>query len=126
MTPGAKILVIEDERMVREAIKRKLEVSGFEVVEAGDGQEGLALAEKEKPSLILLDLIIPLMDGLTVLEKLRGSDWGKDIPVIILSNLSDNATVAESKKRGVYDFLIKTDWSLDDVVEKVKKVLKIG
>ena len=117
----AKILIVEDEHMVRDAIKRKLESSGFEVLEAGDGQEGLQRAESGKPDLILLDLILPLMDGLTVLEKLRGSEWGKNIPVIVLSNLSDTKTVQESKQKGVFDFLVKTDWTLDDVVSKIRE-----
>lgn len=121
----AKILVVEDERMVRDALKRKLETMGFDVVEAGDGQEGLNLAIKEHPQLILLDLILPLMDGITVLEKLRVDESTKNIPVIVLSNLSDDATVQESKHKGVYDYLVKTDWTLDDVISKVKVILKI-
>jgi CheY-like chemotaxis protein len=121
----ARILVIEDERMVRDALVRKLQTTGFTILEAGDGQEGLNLAQKEKPDLILLDLILPLMDGITVLEKLRADEATRPIPVIVLSNLSDDATVEESKKKGVYDYLIKTDWTLDDVIAKVKEVLKI-
>ncbi len=126
--PGklAKILVVEDERMVRDALTRKLTTVGFDVVEAGDGEEGLKKAETEHPDIILLDLIIPLMDGLTVLEKLRAESWGKSIPVIVLSNLSDDATIEESKKKGVHDYLVKTDWTLDDVISKVKSELKIA
>jgi len=121
----AKILLVEDERMVREAVRRKLENSGFQVFEAGDGQEAITIAQKDKPDLILLDLIIPLLDGISVLEKLRAESWGKNIPVIILSNLADSETVEESKKRGVSDYLVKTDWSLDDVVAKVKIILNL-
>lgn len=121
----AKILVIEDERLVREAIRRKLASAGFQVIEAGDGEEGLQIAEKEKPDLVLLDLILPLMDGITVLDKLRTSSWGKEIRVIILSNLADSETVQESKKKGISDYLVKTDWTLEDVIKKVKEVLKL-
>ena len=121
----AKILIVEDEHLVREAVSRKLKTNGFEVIEAGDGQEGLVLAEREKPDLVLLDLILPLMDGLTVLDKIRSEAWGKKMPVIVLSNLSDVETVQESKKAGVYDYLVKTDWTLDDVISKIKKVLNM-
>ena len=121
----AKILVIEDERMVRDALVRKLQVSGFEVIEAGDGQDGLDKAHSEKPDVVLLDLILPLVDGLTVLDKIRNEDWGKDMPVIILSNLSDVNTVEESRKKKVFDYLVKTDWTLDDVISKIREVLKL-
>lgn len=125
--PGTlpKILVIEDEKLVREALVRKLTTLGFNVVFAADGEEGLKKAEEELPALVLLDLILPVMDGLTVLENIRSADWGKSMPVIVLSNLSDAETVTESKKHGVFDYLVKTDWSLEDVVKKIKTVLKL-
>lgn len=126
MQSTTKILVVEDERLVREAIKRKLLGAGMTVLEAVDGQEGLDTALREKPDLILLDILLPVMDGISVLEKLREDEWGKNVPIIILSNLYEAATVEESKKRGVYDYLVKTDWTLDDVLTKVKSTLKIS
>ncbi len=119
------ILIVEDEKLLAEAIKRKLEKNGFTVIIATEGGEGMQKALGEHPDLILLDIVLPLMDGLTLLERLREDNWGKNVPVIILSNLSDASTIKESKERGVYDYLVKTDWKLDQVVDKVKKTLKL-
>lgn len=125
MNDKKKILIIEDERLLLNAIKRKLEGSGFEVIEAHDGAEGFGVAKEKKPDLILLDIVLPIMDGVTLLERLREDEWGKDVPIIILSNLSDASTISESKKKGVNDYLVKTDWKIDEVVEKVKEALNI-
>jgi DNA-binding response OmpR family regulator len=118
-----KLLVIEDERLVYEALRRKLDNTGFEVINAFDGKEGLELSLKEHPDLILLDIILPVMDGITYLESLRADEWGERVPVIILSNLSDADTIQESRLKGVNDYLVKTDWKLDEVIEKIKNIL---
>lgn len=96
---------------------------GFSVLEAVDGETGLAVAEKERPDIILLDVILPKIHGLAVLSRLRESEWGKNIPVIILTNLSDSASVAEALAGGVYEFLVKKDWTLDEIVSKVREKL---
>jgi DNA-binding response OmpR family regulator len=119
------IHVIEDEKMLSDAIKKKLEESGFDVITSYDGQEGLDAALKRKPDLMLLDLVLPTMDGVTVLDKLRDDEWGKKVPVIILTNLSRAETIEESKKRGVHTYLVKTNWKLDEVVEKINYELGI-
>lgn len=118
-----KILIIEDEKSLVKALIKKLESEGFEVSVAYDGVEGLQKSLDEKPGLVLLDLILPKMDGMTYLAKLREDDWGKSVPVIILTNLSDDKKVLEAQKDGVYDYLIKTDWSLEDVIKMVKEKL---
>ena len=120
----AIVLLIEDERLLSKAIKRKLEKGGFEVLEAFDGGEGLAIALEKHPNLVLLDIVLPVMDGVTLLDRLREDEWGKNVPVIILSNLSDASTVEESKTKGVNSYLVKTDWKLDEVVAKVRETLK--
>jgi DNA-binding response OmpR family regulator len=119
------IQVIEDEKMLSDAIKKKLDESGFDVVTSYDGKEGLDEALKSKPDLILLDLVLPTVDGVTVLDKLRGDEWGKNVPIIILTNLSRAETIEESKKRGVNTYLVKTNWKLDEVVEKINYELGI-
>ncbi len=119
-----KILVVEDELPLLMAINRKLTQEGFEVVEAINGVECLSVGKKEKPDLILLDIIMPKMDGLTALKKLRKTSWGKKMPVIILTNLSEAESISEAIKSEAYDYLIKTNWSLQDVVKKVKE--KVG
>jgi len=82
-------------------------------------------AEKEKPALILLDIIMPRMDGITMLQKLRKTDWGQNIPVIILTNLSSPVQESAANNLNVADYLVKTDWKLSDVTNKVKKMLAL-
>lgn len=119
------ILIIEDEKLVSKAVKGKLEDNNFEVLTAGDGQEGLEIALEKRPDLILLDIVLPVMDGMTVLNKLRDDPRGAKVPVVILSNLSRGTTVEESKKLGVSTYLVKTDWKLQEVIDKVKYELGI-
>lgn len=120
-----KILIIEDEKTILEVMVKKLEKEGFSVLTASDGKSGLNTALTEKPDLVLLDIVLPEMDGLTLLEELRKSDIGKNLPVIVLTNLENSENLEESKRKGVYDYLIKTDLSLEDVVKKVKSALKV-
>lgn len=120
------ILIIEDEPAVLQALVDTFAREGFYVLRAKSGNKGLVLALKKRPDLILLDIIIPGMDGLAMLEKLRKSAWGKSIPVIILTNFSDDSKVSKALENGVYDFLVKTDWKIRDVVERAKNILGIG
>ncbi|HAT73910.1 MAG: Transcriptional regulatory protein ResD [Candidatus Moranbacteria bacterium GW2011_GWF2_36_839] len=119
-----KIIIIEDELSLRSVLAEKLKSDGFEVLEAKNGQEGLEISISQKPDLILLDIVMPKMDGLTMLEKLREDSWGKKVPVIILTNLSSGAEMSRSAEGGVSGYLVKTDWKLDDVVKKIKETLK--
>lgn len=120
-----KILVVEDEKSLRSPLEKRLLSDGFDVITASDGEDGYNKAISEKPDLILLDIILPIMDGITVLNKLRQDPWGKSVPIIILSNLSRADMVEESKNKGVNTYLVKTDWKLEEVVEKVKYELGI-
>lgn len=99
-----KILIIEDEQVIRDVLVKTFTHEWFSVLEAADGEVGLSVAEKELPDIILLDIILPKMHGLAVLSRLRESEWGKNIPVIILTNLSDSASVADALAGGVYEF----------------------
>lgn len=119
-----KILIIEDEKSLAEALRDKITSNGYQVIIANDGEEGLRAAKSEDPDLILLDIILPKKDGMTVLEELRGTDWGSGIPVIILTNLLDGDKVISALKAGVRDYLIKSDWKINDVVKLIKE--KIG
>lgn len=120
-----KILIVEDEPALIGVLSDKLSKEGFNILKAIDGEIGLKLALEEKPDLILLDIIMPKMDGITMLKKLREQEIGKNMPVIILTNLSDSEKNAEMTERGVLDFLIKTNWKLDDVVKKIKQRLNL-
>jgi DNA-binding response OmpR family regulator len=125
-TSKKTILIVEDEKPILNVLKMKLISGGFSVAEATDGQVGLETALKIHPDLILLDVMLPVMDGVTLLESLRVDDWGKNVPVIILSNLNDASTIQESKDKGVHDYLVKTDWKLDDVMGKIKERLNLN
>lgn len=118
------ILVVEDEAPMRRLMTEALTEGGFDVIQAEDGKSGLAMALEKHPDLILLDLILPELDGMTVMQKLRHDVWGKAVPIILLTNLSANDHIM----RGVVNdepahYLIKTNLTVQDVVEKVKSVL---
>lgn len=116
-----KVLIVEDEAPLRNAVSDILSFEGFQVFQAKNGQEGLDIALTEHPDLILLDLMMPVMDGLTMLEKLReDKEWGKSASVILLTNINDPDKVAQATEAGSYDFLVKSDWNIEDVVRKIK------
>src|SRR3989344_485228 len=117
------ILIVEDEPSVINSLTDKLSIAGYSTITAENGEIALVKALDEKPDLILLDLILPKVDGLTFLKKLRENPWGKYAKVIILTNLSDSEKIEEAQSRNVFDYLIKTDWSLDDVLNKVNEYL---
>jgi DNA-binding response OmpR family regulator len=123
MADKKNILIVEDEVTLSSALRDKLTVEGYEVKTARNGQEGLEEVEKNKPDLILLDVVMPVMDGMTMLKELKNNDKGKDVPVIILSNLSDSQDVLRAMENNTYDYLIKSDVSLDAVLERVKAKL---
>jgi len=121
-----KILIIEDEMSQRKALVDKFTREGFRVIEVQNGEEGLNIALKEQPHIILLDIVMPKMDGLTMLKKLRQKNqWGKNVPVILLTNLSsdyDKVINAITVDEPAY-YLVKANWTINDVVEKVKERL---
>jgi DNA-binding response OmpR family regulator len=119
-----KILFIEDESALQKTFGDFLEKEGFELISALDGETGLKLAEKETPDLILLDLILPKMEGTEVLKKLRENPKTKDIPVIILTNVDDFEKLEKTLELGVKAYLIKTDFTLEEVLQKIKEELK--
>ena len=120
-----KILIVEDETSSLKALVDKFNREGFKTIEAQDGEIGLKKALKEHPDLILLDIILPKMDGLTALKKLREDKWGKDALVILLTNLSDSKKVAEAVEHNACEYLVKSDWTIEDVVKRVKDKLAV-
>lgn len=113
------VLIVEDELSMQRALKKKLEHAGYVVQTAIDGEEALASIKSSKPDLVLLDLIMPKMDGISVLRQLKGDDELRSTPVVILTNLSSGDKVAEAMQLGTFDFLVKANYSLDDVLKKV-------
>lgn len=118
------ILFIEDEAALQKALTQFLSQEGYEAISALDGESGLALAREKKPDLILLDLIIPKKDGFAVLEELKKDESTKQIPVIILSNLEGSAEVGKALELGAETYLVKTNYSLQEVTDKIKSLLK--
>lgn len=119
-----KILLIEDEVSLLQPLCFKMKQEGYEVECVANGQEGLDVVFDMKPDLILLDIVMPRMDGMTFLKHLRNDEWGKTVPVIVLTNLTDSEKVSDAASQGVYDYLVKTDWSLEQVAQRVKERLK--
>lgn len=119
-----KILIVEDEPTLFEALEVKLKEEGFEILMARDGQEGLEMSLRLKPDLLLVDILMPIMDGITMINKVREDDWGKTVPIIILTNFSDEEKQRQAKAVEVEDYLVKSDWRLTDVVDRVKAKLK--
>lgn len=127
MSNKKTILLVEDEELMLIPLAEKLVKQGFNVIKAHDGEEGVAIALKEKPDLVVLDIIMPKMDGMVAMKKIReDEDWGKDVPIIMLSNLSDPDKISDAANYNVFDFLVKTDWKLDDVVDFIKQKLELG
>ena len=121
------ILVVEDEASLLMALVEKFSHEGFSVLEAKNGEEGLESALKNHPDMILLDIIMPRMDGITMLKKLRQTnEWGKHVPVIILTNLSsaDESRIHDMVQTEPAYYLVKTDWKIEDVVAKVRDRLE--
>jgi len=120
-----KILIVEDDEYVRGALIERLKSERFDLVTAGDGEEGLRMALAERPDLILLDIIMPKMDGMTMMKKLRESgDWGKTVPIILLTNLNADEDILKGIAADEPSYyLVKVDWTLDQIAEKVKERL---
>lgn len=119
------ILIVEDEKSLREALVDVLHLKSFVTLEAKNGKEGLKMALSKHPDLILLDLIMPEMDGVIALDKIREDAWGKKVPIIILTNLSatnEQFPTDTSGNASTY-YLIKSDWKLHDVVKKIEETL---
>ena len=119
-----KILIVEDEEPLARALSSGLSNNEFEVLTAANGEEGLKVAFEKKPSLILLDLFMPKMDGITMLKKLREDEWGKKVKVVILTNMEDRDKLAAAVENRVYDYLIKSNWNISDVLKKIRIELK--
>ncbi len=119
-----KILIVEDDKFLRELITQKLIKEGYETSEAVDGEEGLQKFREKKPDLVLLDLILPGIDGFEVLSKIGEDESLSKIPVIILSNLGQRDDIERGLKLGAVDYLIKANFHPGEIIAKVKAVLK--
>lgn len=118
-----KILIIEDDNFLVKAYQIKFSKGGFEVVIAMNGAEGLEKAGKEAPKLILLDLMLPKMNGFEFLELIKKDEKLKNIPVLVLSNLGQRSDIDKAMALGAVEYFIKTEYTLEDIISKIKKYL---
>jgi DNA-binding response OmpR family regulator len=120
-----KVLIVDDDAFLTGIYATKLELEGFEVITARDGEEGIKAAMREKPALILLDVLMPKVDGFESLKRLKDDPETKSIPVIMLTNLGQKEDVEKGLQDGAVDYLIKAHFVPSEAVEKIKKVLKM-
>ena len=118
-----KILIVEDDNFVAEVYSTKLFEMGHEVRIAQNGEEGLKVIGEEKPDLILLDIIMPVMGGIEMLGELKKKDEWKQIPVILLTNVGEKESVQKVRNLGVQDYLIKSHFTPAEVIEKIESIL---
>src|SRR3989338_8223729 len=121
----AKVLIVDDDAFLSGVYATKLELDGFGVVTARDGEEGVRLAQKEKPDLILLDVLMPKLDGFEALRQLKANPETKPIPVIMLTNLGQKEDIEKGVAEGAADYLIKAHFVPAEAVAKIKAILKI-
>ena len=122
----ASILIAEDDKFLSSAYRLKFSKKGFTVYIALDGQDAINILSTTRPDIILLDLVMPVKDGFSVLSELKSNEQFNTIPVIITSNLSQKEDIDKAKGLGAIDFVVKSDVSLDDLVKKVQKILGIS
>ncbi len=119
-----RILIVDDNVNLTTVLVDKFNLSGFEAQSAANGEEGLSKALEWKPDLILLDLVMPVMDGLEMLSQLREDAWGKEARVMVLSLLDEATYISKTMDKNVLGYIIKTDFSLDGIVKKITDTLK--
>ena len=119
------LLVVEDEVMLAQMYSSKLRKEGFEVDIAHNGREGIAKMRAEHPSLVLMDLLMPDTDGIQALRQAKADASTKDIPVVVLTNMADTNYAKEAVEEGATDYIIKTESTPAEVVDKVKQILKL-
>lgn len=120
-----KVLIIEDDVFMGDLLMRALDRAGFEVIIAKTGGEGVKKFQETKPQVILLDLLLPDENGFEALRKIRRSEGGPAVKVIVLSNLSRESNFEEAQRLGALDYLVKVNFSLDEIIAKIRSVLSL-
>ena len=119
-----KILFVEDEEALQTSLCSALKEAGYTAVSAYDGESAIALAERERPDLILLDIILPRRSGFEVLEELKSNETTRDIPVIVLTNLERISDVERMLSLGATNYLVKANYEIPDILTKIRQVLE--
>lgn len=117
------VLIVEDEPFLMKILVDKLSLEKFPLLSGANGEEGLKLALEKHPDIILLDILMPRMNGIEMLTELRKDAWGKKVPVIMLTNLNDPDHISQAKALNAKDFIVKADWKLSELVVKMRKYL---
>ena len=120
-----KIAIVEDDPVISQMYRMKFEADGFDVQLADNGKKGVALVEHDSPDIILLDLQMPEMGGAEALTEIRKQPWGKDIPVIILTNLGEEEAPKEIRGLGIHSYIVKAELTPRQVVQRVKDALSV-
>jgi DNA-binding response OmpR family regulator len=121
---ASKVVIVEDEASLAEIYKVRLELIGYKCFVAADGLAALSIIREQKPDLVLLDLMIPGLSGGEVLERMRASDWGKDIKVQIISNLNESEAPANLRSNGIVGYTVKANLSNDQIDQLVNNILR--
>ncbi|HQO27756.1 MAG TPA: response regulator [Candidatus Pacearchaeota archaeon] len=119
-----KILIIEDNEEIMGLLSQKISDVGYQVIEARDGEEGLRLLRSDQPDLVLLDIILPNIDGLELLKRKQALSETKDIPVVVISNSGAPAEISQARRLGAVDWITKTEFSLQETIDKIEKIIK--
>ena len=119
-----KVLIIEDETALLYALQSQLSAEGFQTISADDGQKAMDIIEHIRPDVIILDIILPKIDGWQLLKNIKQKDETKDIPVIIVSNLSDEVSRKKGIQLGAKDYLAKINYSVEELIAKIKDLIK--
>jgi len=119
-----RVLIVEDDQMIASMYKTKFEADGFECLMASDGPKGLEMAKKEKPDLVMLDVMLPQLDGFSILKEIKGDSKTKNIPVIMLTNLGTEEDKTKGQKMGAIDYLVKASLTPAEISKKIKEYLK--
>jgi len=120
-----KILFVEDDLAIAKSLSYKLHQANFKVTTLNSGELALETLKKIKPNLVLLDIILPGKNGLEILKEIKSSPGLENIPIILFTNISDQAKIAEAMALGSFDYIIKSDFSLDQIVQKIKNKLNV-
>ena len=125
MEVAKKVLIVEDDSILQKAMQEFLIADGFEVSVASDGEEGLRFARAKNPDLILLDIILPKINGFEVLKELKGDLQTQKVPIILLTNLGGMDDVEKALELGASTYLVKSDYGLGEIAQKIKETLKM-
>lgn len=121
-----KIAIIEDDSVIAQMYRMKFEADGFEVQVADNGRDGVTLVEQFSPDIVLLDMQMPIMNGDEALKQIRKKDWGKTVPVMVLTNLGEEEAPKDIRSLGIESYIVKADLTPRQVVERVKSTLGLA